>query len=351
MKLRNILFEDPDTVNAKIQRIKIDAYTEPNYPFGYYKGRMYMGEEGEYHGDMYINDTTRIVRDDLVYPGRLWTDDKIISFWDFPKSTELIKIITDLNSEFKRKKLRYRITDKWYIDAINENFNEYLISISDYINKKMSPKDNLGIDNWSELSYMKNSNKYKYDKIYDGKITERVDFQGSHKHSDSDAYTFGFFKDKGYIANGTTHYYLKKSHMRLSHEDQLDWEDILHNLKTDYKEARFVFDYPGRLWKNDQIISFWKCPPPNKIMYYIKLLNNALIYMKTELRNPALSKLYDWKININDWNLNVSYDSGHIYGETIIKLKDYIKQNFDYDVIYPGFDSEYKLMKNKNGIQ
>jgi hypothetical protein len=344
LKLRQFLFEDPDTVNAKLQNIKINAYTEPNYPFGYYNGKMYIGEENEYHGDMYIDDSIKnITREQLDYPGRIWTLDKIISFWEFPKSKDTIKIINDLNAELKNKKLRYRITDKWFIDSVNSNFNEYLVSISDFINKKLSPRDLFGIKNWQEMFQMKNSNKYSYANIYDNKIIENVDSQGNHKPYDSDAYTFGFFKNKGYIVNGSTHYYLKKNTIKFSMEDELDWKDKL--LKAKDSEYRYVFDYPGRLWKNDKIISFWKCPAPKKMQYYINALNNALLNMKTETRNPEMSKLYDWKISINNWNLNVSYDSGRIYGETIIKLKDYINQNFEYDAIYPGFDSEFKLIK------
>lgn len=348
MKLRSILFENPDTVDAKLQKVKISAYDEPNYPFGYYKGKMYLGEENEYHRDMYINDKIKnIVREDLEFSGRIWPLDKIISFWEFPKSKDLGKIINDLNIELKHKKIGSKITDKWYIDVINSNFNEYLITISDYINKKLSPRDLFDIKNWDEVSKMKNPNKYNYAKMYDHKIIENVDSQGNHKPYDLDAYTFGFFNNKGYIVNGSTHYYLKKNTIKFSMEDEFDWSDKLNNLKAQYKEYRYIFDFPGRLWKNDKIMSFWKCPPPQKMRHYINLLNTALNNMKIETRNPSLSKLYDWKININDWNLNISYDSGRIYGEAVIKLKDYINQNFEYDVIYPGFDSEFKIIKNK----
>lgn len=156
MKLKHILIENPDTVDARTQRVKINAYTEPNYPFGYYKNKMYIGEENEYHGDMYINDKINITREDMTYPGRVWPDDKIISLWTFPTSQHLKTIVNDLNNAFKSKKLRYKINPHtWFIDSLNDNLSENLVTIYDYIMNDLSPKTKLGINDWEELFDLK----------------------------------------------------------------------------------------------------------------------------------------------------------------------------------------------------
>ena len=84
-----------------------------------------------------------IGRDDLEFPGRLWSSQKVISFWDYPKSAhELKTIVQDINKKVKNK---FRITDDWRIDLgfglnpgeLNSTGNE-ITPISSYKSSKES---------------------------------------------------------------------------------------------------------------------------------------------------------------------------------------------------------------------
>lgn len=166
LKLRTILFEDPDSIWINNKSVVGSVTTQPNYAFGYYNlNQLFLGDAGEWHShiaDEYLDFDESLDRDKFDYPGRMWPDKKIISFWEFPDESKLVKIIKDLNGKIKEKKLKFKIDYSWKINTISENGNETLITISDYINKKMSPKTLLGIKNWNEFDEFEQSRFGKY---------------------------------------------------------------------------------------------------------------------------------------------------------------------------------------------
>jgi hypothetical protein len=64
----------------------------------------------------------------LQYSGRVWPKDKVISFWDYPKSfKEWSKIKKDIN-----KAIGINITDDWHIDLSTNSNDKSSITVKDY---------------------------------------------------------------------------------------------------------------------------------------------------------------------------------------------------------------------------
>ena len=97
IKLRQILFESPHFVYAKYKgkQYSLHYHDEGSYPFLMYRDEVFVGEKNEIHGDILNTGIDYDVYQDEDYydrirgykfAGRLWLLDKIISFWDMPKS-------------------------------------------------------------------------------------------------------------------------------------------------------------------------------------------------------------------------------------------------------------------------
>lgn len=75
---------------------------------------------------------------------------------------------------------------------------------------------------------------------------------------------------------------------------------------------RKQYDYLGRLWFNNQIISFWKYPEDNNTMK--KILN---------LIKKEMKEVYDFDINFDNYIIDINDGNSN----NLISLKDYIKGN------------------------
>lgn len=119
ISIRNILKENPDTVK-NLQGLSTDTsaleYSDLDaYPFGFWKGKAYFGRAHTTHhaiGDRYwnlglINRTEYIKfpkdRRGMKNSGRLWTRNKVISFWDYPNKSQLKSVISKLEKASKLK--------------------------------------------------------------------------------------------------------------------------------------------------------------------------------------------------------------------------------------------------------
>lgn len=69
------------------------------FPFGYIRGKLYIGEHRKTHGDIGPNGGD-LSRSKMKYPGRMWTNKKVLSFWQYPSTSELKSIIRDLEHTF-----------------------------------------------------------------------------------------------------------------------------------------------------------------------------------------------------------------------------------------------------------
>jgi len=83
------LFESPDIIYYNGR--KYEYSSSGAWAFGYKDGRFYIVGE-ETHVDM----LSGYDRDDFENHGRIWTEQKIISFWKYPQKEELKYIIEDI---------------------------------------------------------------------------------------------------------------------------------------------------------------------------------------------------------------------------------------------------------------
>ena len=107
-EIKNI-YEDPDFLSHESGEIKYSSsdavafgYERKGGPiatgdihyklFGYEKD-----EDGDYVYDEWSGRIHALRRKDLIYPGRIWTEHKIISFWKYPRTfKEFYDVIKDL---------------------------------------------------------------------------------------------------------------------------------------------------------------------------------------------------------------------------------------------------------------
>lgn len=146
-----------DTKTAKLSSIEYSNKRNP------YQTHDHLGSY-IYHllGDKPIN------RKDFKYSGRIFKDEKTISFWDYPQTKdELNKVINDIN-----KIPGIRVTNNWFIDLTTEEYmDDYnndkpqLVKISDYKTNKNPEK----LSSKAHISFNKQGNvpvgvgsKFKY---------------------------------------------------------------------------------------------------------------------------------------------------------------------------------------------
>lgn len=102
--------ENPDYVINNIANYKSK---NNNYAFGYYNGKMLVGNKTHY--DIYSLDITR---DEFLYAGRIWLSEKIISFWDYPDKNIIKKVIDDLSIALRLYFTQDNIEELKYIREI-----------------------------------------------------------------------------------------------------------------------------------------------------------------------------------------------------------------------------------------
>jgi hypothetical protein len=94
----------------------LNFYDLDVWVFSYYNGEFkiiqYKPTNNIIHYDLFD-----IGRENTDFPGRLWANSKVISFWKYPKDIiELYKIISDINNSQNK----FKIDDEWLIEIIEE---------------------------------------------------------------------------------------------------------------------------------------------------------------------------------------------------------------------------------------
>ena len=146
--VREKLFENPDGITASNAEEMIGSKTARwndynTYPFGYYNNKFYMGNERQNHSqlsdyypelkqeglDKYEREKggTKFVPKNLTrlafkYAGRVWTDKKLLSFWEYPSVKVLKQFLKDINKDR---------TERIGIPALDFNSSEWTIEIKD----------------------------------------------------------------------------------------------------------------------------------------------------------------------------------------------------------------------------
>ena len=133
-KLRNIN-ESPDSIRLAGQNIESSWRDMLSYPFAYGEdGKMWIGRERGWHNDEDKHFNKEISTSKEYMAGRVFGQDRTISFWFFPSKGELNKIINDFNIVAKVKELPFRIDSSWYVELPKDYFGSYskLVSVGDY---------------------------------------------------------------------------------------------------------------------------------------------------------------------------------------------------------------------------
>lgn len=130
------LNENPDYIG----KLNKAFYDEDSLAFGYYNGEMYVNPK--LHGDHPELKEERLIRNDFKYPGRLWTDSKVISFWIFPHREEFLKIISDIEEVSD-----VVFDDEWVVEVVDIDSMGY--KDSDFV----SFEDYYGSPDWTKTEF------------------------------------------------------------------------------------------------------------------------------------------------------------------------------------------------------
>ncbi len=91
--------------------------------FGYYKGEMIVGvDKYQWHCYLTSEDNKHISRWDLKYPGRMWLEHKIITFWTYPPKEELMKVLNDIKESHDN--IRYKIVEYFTDRNLEKIYND-----------------------------------------------------------------------------------------------------------------------------------------------------------------------------------------------------------------------------------
>lgn len=90
--------------------------------FGYSDGVLYIGmNKNEWHSD--LNNCGN--RNELTFPGRLWFDKKLISFYEYPPSEQLPKVLEDIKETiYDEQNIVINWTDEWLIEIYKPAFDD-----------------------------------------------------------------------------------------------------------------------------------------------------------------------------------------------------------------------------------
>ncbi len=111
IKLKQIL-ESPHKIESDKHSIYLYWGAKDSRAFGYYNNELYLTNDNSTHGDVVpiVNTKEKVIdridRDDLIYPGRIWLNKNVCSFWDVPKTkSEFDKFIKDMQQRFYEKEI------------------------------------------------------------------------------------------------------------------------------------------------------------------------------------------------------------------------------------------------------
>jgi hypothetical protein len=283
------------------------------------------------------NEKNAIDRDNLDYPGRIWTNEKYISFWYYPpvdKFKEIIKNIEDyLGIDI--------MNDRAYkVEALqSKKTNEIKTSINPYNydpdNKPVfiHPKKYIGSEERSKKELEKQhelspllkkqktndggfgANKYankkplplrqamyaenKEEELYP-RLNESPDrFINGTRWDAGDAIAFGYYDETLYFGKGLMHYQL----------DVPQEKDL----------GRDKLQYPGRIWTEEKVISFWTYPSIEDFEWIIIDLENNLGINILDDPEFKIEVVIDDNEKIEKGG-NFKYDSN----SKLIPIKDYV---------------------------
>ena len=147
-----LITENPDRITIKTDDDGIITYDDiavhydlDAYPFGYLSKTtinklkesehgvnseiFIVGPKKSKHNEIYYDDIL-LNRKMYSYPGRVWTDKKLISFWEYPDDKTFKKIIKELENHFSNKfDKNFKIDDSWKVEVLVKKDNKERIDL------------------------------------------------------------------------------------------------------------------------------------------------------------------------------------------------------------------------------
>ena len=163
IKLKKIL-ESPDFIDKK----GLSWGGNSAICFGYYKNKMRVSSGTHNNIRQYYDDMhSHADRENFKYPGRVWTNKKIISFWQYPPKNMIKKVAADLESEINiklGKNIKISNDPKYRIEVIISKHE-----------KMINPNSKRNNDKWDSSA---GKNKIQFIPL--------KDYVGSEERSDSE---------------------------------------------------------------------------------------------------------------------------------------------------------------------
>lgn len=122
-------------------------------------------------------------------------------------------------------------------------------------------------------------------------------------------------KEKGYFSIDNIHLSIPKFNKYLNDRNIYD---KLVPLGTD----RRTFTYPGRLWLNSGVISFYEIPPKEQYYHYVDMISDLI------------QKVYGVDVNLHDFKININDTRTIINPEDYAEESDITPTNYDINKIH-----------------
>jgi hypothetical protein len=252
------------------------------------------------------NKITKYWRADLVYPGRIWTERKIISFWKYPETyQEMIKVVKDLENNLNIKIINngYRVEIPPSEDPdrlVNDSgWRGKLIPLEDYAGGYKDAMSDVEHVASPMLKKQKDKPSYnKYAEIGLGKLTPAEYKAKKYKYVDEVISREIKNISEKYTPTKNTKNILSKE---VSEEEIAAAEDILNSgVDKSWNVDSFGCMIIGVTGKNQVYYTFWKYSPKNKLspLSYMGNLSTDIIKSaekakKIAGKQPIYFELYD----------------------------------------------------------
>lgn len=286
------LNESPDAVITGPGGTFVPWYSSTNYAFGYLKDKFVIAPgKNAMHRDI-----PGAARRDFKYPGRVWPDLRVMSFWEYPPNKEEFKkLVDDLNrlldiniwkeTGWRVEIVKNRKTGK--VEDGNFDFNDgmvqgawiqmsqkkaALVSVKNYRGSEDRPEGEknkehtvspllktsqnvtpgFGSNNPKAETRFKEKMYAPFESYYP-RLNESPDNIGRPEedlfldYEDPDAHAFGIYMGSMYVGWSTSNH--GEIHPRLQNRTQ--------------------FEFPGRIWTDSKIISFWQYPENNEELHKV----------------------------------------------------------------------------------
>ena len=337
----NKLFEDPDYVkdprgeetkdeNGNVVNWDVIDWNEyGTHAFGYLNGKFAIGRPGRMHRDIMVPGVgAGNERKSFRFPGRIWTEQKVISFWNYPNKQQFEKFAADLKKatgidimndpNYKVEIIKNphphpkkHAAGEWTPYWSGKNPDKWVAgplvpSVVDFVHPKeyggsldqpdqdkqhvISPllKKSKDVPQGYGSKHPKAPEKFKqkmnapfesyYPRLNESPDTVMLDngrelfFNAVPGHS----YSFGYYKGEFLLGNeGSTHGHLG-DHINTSFD-------------------RYDFDLPGRIWIEEQLISFWVYPTEQEFKKFAEDIKKAFATQEN-IRLDIMSE--GWKVEV-----------------------------------------------------